>query len=72
MQGGSRTVKGLVRQGEDYCSAVDALYLKAEVQWGKDAQGEGKPRFSSPAYRLQDFQARGVSGNQYFCSLANE
>lgn len=67
MQGGSRTVKGLVRR-EDYCSAVDALYL----QWGEDAQGEGKPHFSSAAYRLQDFQALGVSGNQYFSSLANE
>lgn len=68
MQGGSRTVKGLVRRGEDYCSAVDALYL----QWGEDAQGEGKSHFSSTAYRLQDFQALGVSGNQYFSSLANE
>lgn len=60
--------KGLVRPGEDYCSAVDALCL----QWGEDAQGEGKRCFSSTAYRLQDFQALGVSGNQYFSSLANE
>lgn len=61
---------------EDWQRAVDkekvnappVMPLKAAVQCGEDAQGEGKPHFSSTAYRYQDFQTQvslGISISVY-------